>query len=503
MKKNKTLYRILIVAAFLVLFAGILFGISQLLAYLNTGADRSTMLHLDLERENYYVPEVLWESIENPGRPLEPANQEKIEQDYLDAWYVKNQALFTGDDAGIYDHYTKSARAKVRELISYNASEDISIESTTLSHHLTLDFYSADGTLAVLTDRNVRGVEQLYKNDEFVLQREFNNDYRIVLLLEDGFWRVRHFELLQTHPIKENKPVISSEIKNLAGLNYYPQDSPWDTFGENFDAAQIAADFKIIQDLQLNTIRIFLSYEDFKISENSNEKMEKLTNLLDQADKADLEVMVTLFDFYGDYGIQDWTLTNAYLKNIVDHMKDHPAVYAWDIKNEPDLDYDSREKRKVNAWLSQTITRLKELDSIHPVTIGWSTAAAAVELEDQVDLVSYHYYQDLEDLSATHQELKSKTKKPIVLQEIGWSSYHGLWNPFGMDEEDQAEKYTEFFTTQKRDSINYLSWTLYDFQEVPSSVAGSRPWRRNKQKYFGLIDVDGEKKPSYSAFLKK
>ena len=92
--------------AFLALFAGVLFSIGQLLAYLNTGADRSSMLHLDLERENYYVPQVVWESIENPGRPLEPANQAKIEQDYLDAWYVKNQALFTGDDVGIYDHYS-------------------------------------------------------------------------------------------------------------------------------------------------------------------------------------------------------------------------------------------------------------------------------------------------------------------------------------------------------------------------------------------------------------
>ncbi|SCX99337.1 Cellulase (glycosyl hydrolase family 5) [Nonlabens sp. Hel1_33_55] len=500
MKKNKALYRILIVAGFLALFSGVLFGISQLLAYLNTGADRSTMLHLDLERENYYVPEVVWKSIENPGRPMKPANKDKIEQDYLDAWFVKNQALLTGDDAGIYDHYTKSARAKVRELISYNAGENISIESTTLSHHLTLDFYSADGTLAVLTDREVRGVEQLYQNDEFIIQREFNNDYRIILLLEDGFWRVRHFELLETHPIEESALVISDEIKNLAGLNYYPQDSPWDTFGENFDSSQIATDFKVIQDLNLNTIRIFLSYKDFKISENSNEKMQRLKILLDQAEKADLKVMVTLFDFYGDYGIQDWTLTNSYLKNIVDHIKDHPAVYAWDIKNEPDLDYKSREKRKVNAWLSQTMTRLKEMDSIHPVTIGWSTAAAAINLENQVDVVSYHYYKDLEDLSKTHQELKSKTKKPIVLQEIGWSSYHGFWNPFGMDKEDQAEKYTEFFTTQKRDSINYLSWTLYDFEEVPSSVAGSRPWRVNKQKHFGLIATDGKKKPSYQSF---
>lgn len=493
----------MIVAGFIALFAGVLFGISQLLAYLNTGADRASMLHLDPKRENYYVPDVIWESIENPGRPLEIANQEKIEQDYLDAWYVKNRALFTSNDAGIYDHYTKSARAKVRELIAFNKEEKISIESTTLRHNISLEFYSADGTVAVLTDRNVIGTEQIYQNEKFVLQRDFNHDYRIILLLEDGFWRVRHFELLVTRAMNENPTSIAVNAQNLAGLNYYPQDSPWDTFGENYNESQIAEDFKIIKDLNLNTIRIFLSYEDFKIGKESNLKLKRLRSLLDTAEKADLQVMVTLFDFYGDYGIQDWTLTNAYLKNVVEKIKDHPAVFAWDIKNEPDLDYESRGKLNVEAWLSQTIGRIKEMDSIHPVTIGWSTATAAEALEDQVDIISYHYYQDLEELSETHKKLKSTTKKPIILQEVGWSSYNGFWNPFGMDEEDQAEKYADFFETQKRDSINYLSWTLYDFKEVPSTVAGTRPWRRNKQKHFGLIDTEGEKKLSYDSFAKR
>lgn len=490
----------LIIAAFLALFASVLFGISQLLAYLNTGADRSTMLHLDIERESYYVPEVIWESIENPGRPMETANQNKIEQDYLDAWYVKNLALFTGDDAGIYDHYTESAREKVRELIAYNAIQNIKIESTTLSHHITLDFYSADGTLAVLTDRKVHGTEQIYQNETFIQQREFNNDYRIILLLEDGFWRVRHFELLASHESEAPQPSIKLDPTTMAGMNYYPQESAWDTFGQAFDTTTIASDFNIIKDLKLNTIRVFLKYEDFKISNDSQTKMEKLKIVLDEAQKADLQVMITLFDFYGDYGIQDWTLTNAYLKNIVTEIKDHPAVYAWDLKNEPDLDYENREERNVNAWLSQTITQLKQLDAVHPVTIGWSTASAAVALENQVDFVSYHYYQDLEDLAAVHQQLKTKTDKPIVLQEIGWSSYSGLWNPLGFSEKDQANQYKLFFDIQEKEQINYLSWTLYDFEDIPENVAGTVPWRRNKQKNFGLISVDGSKKASYFTF---
>jgi len=69
MKINKLTYRSLIIIVFVSINAGILYGISQVLAFLNTGADRSQILHLDLTKEQYYTPEVIWESIENPGRP--------------------------------------------------------------------------------------------------------------------------------------------------------------------------------------------------------------------------------------------------------------------------------------------------------------------------------------------------------------------------------------------------------------------------------------------------
>ena len=497
MKTNKILYRVFILAAFVLVNAGILYGISQIIAYLNTGADRSKMLHLDVARGEYYLPDMNWQSIANPGRPLEQANQTKIENDYLDAWYVKNTALFTQEPAGIYDHYTSSARKKLLDLIDYNAKNKVSIQTTTLSHHLNLEFYSADGKLAVLTDRNVTGIEQVYQNDQLLQKRNFNDDYRIILLLEDGFWRIRHFEKLNIHDPEERFKTVAVEPQLIEGINYYPQESPWDTFGENFDPEVIAADFEIIRDLKLNTIRIFIGYEDFGKATVSEEKLQKLHLLLDEAKKAGLDVIVTLFDFYGNYDITDYTLTNKHLTGIVTAVKEHPALAAWDIKNEPDLDFENRGKQRVLFWLSQTLSKLKRLDPDHPVTIGWSSPDTALELRDEVDIISYHYYKDLEGLAAAHQDLKKQTSKPLVLQEIGISSYHGFWNPLGATEEGQEEFYEQFFKTQKRDSINYLSWTLYDFREIPERVAGMYPWRTKKQAFFGLINPEGVKGGAY------
>jgi hypothetical protein len=498
LKKNKIIYRIFIIAVFILVNAAVIYGISQVIAYLNTGADSSKILHLDIARTDYYLPEVTWVSIDNPGRPLAHENQKKIEQDYLDAWFVKNLALENNNTDGIYDHYTKSAREKVNALIAFNTAQKIAVRSTILNHHITLDFYSADGTVAIITDRRVSGIEKIYKNNKFITQREFNEDYRVILLLEDGFWRIRHFEKLAINEIAAAINSIPVGINQIKGLNYYPEKYPWDTFNRNVTSKTFAADFKIIKELDLNTIRVFIGYSDFGKAHVNVNKLEKLSILLDEAQKANLKVMITLFDFYGNYDIKNWTLTNQHLKAVVMKVSDHPALLAWDIKNEPNLDFENRDKKRVLSWLSQTIKALKQIDSIHPVTIGWSSHKAALTLKNEVDFISYHYYQNLEDLSKVHNSLKQETSKPVLLQEIGLSSYDGFWSFGGKDKEDQASFYTALLKIQKRDSINYLFWTLYDFDKIPNDVAGSLPWRKNKQAYFGIIDAAGVK-PAYTS----
>jgi hypothetical protein len=61
-------------------------------------------------------------------------------------------------------------------------------------------------------------------------------------------------------------------------------------------------------------------------------------------------------------------------------------------------------------------------------------------------------------------------------------------------------------TVIDREALPFMSWTLYDYPEVPWQVAGRAPWKRNPQRQFGLLDVEGRIKPSgkaYSEFLQK
>lgn len=220
--------------------------------------------------------------------------------------------------------------------------------------------------------------------------------------------------------------------------------------------------------------------------------------MLNVAETQELKVIVTLFDFYGDYKILDWTLTQRHAETIVTKFKNHKAILAWDIKNEPNLDFESRGKQNVLGWLEQMIFLVKSIDQQHLVTIGWSNMESAHLLQNKVDFVSFHYYDAAADFTQQYANLKSEiTDKPIVLGEFGQSSYGGFWKPFAGSENKQAKYYKAMQEVLKAENISYLAWTLYDFEEVPSKVVGSRPWRTNPQKKFGILDKDGNKKKAF------
>ncbi|PQJ31634.1 glycosyl hydrolase family 5 [Nonlabens arenilitoris] len=496
-RTNKNILRGGLILFYIFIIALITLGISSLYSYLNTGADRSTMLHTEQIQERYYIPIIEWDTSSIKGRPLDATTLQSVEEDYLNAWYVRVRALKNNSLTGIEDYYTANATAKITQLIDYNLSKKISVEMTTLEHHPKVEFFSEDGQLIVLTDTDVLVHEQLYKDGVFVNKSSSLNSYKIILLLEDGYWRIRQF--VKTSSTEKLKKVSSRPLNiNLKGINYYPRSAPWDTFGTQFHQDTIATDFKIIKDAGLNSIRIFVGYEDFGKEHVAVDKLERLQVLLDQAQIADIKVLVTLFDFYGNYTVSDWTMTQQHLLQVVQTIKDHDALLGYDIKNEPDLDYNSRNKEAVESWLEHMIYRIKLIDDMHPITIGWSNIISATALVDQVDFVTFHYYQPLNELESALTDLKNTTgHKKIAVTEYGVSSYSGLWNLMGSSEEEQANYHKEAQELLNKNKLAFMSWTLYDFESVPENVTGTYPWRRNPQKFYGFLDSRGKKKSSF------
>lgn len=500
---NKNILRGVLISSYIVIIAVCVYGISALYSYLNTGADRSTMLHTELKKIDQYLPKINWTPLNNEGRPMDRETLKAIENDYLDAWYVKSIAYKTNTKQGIEDYYTSNARQNIYNTVTTNSAEGITIASTSLEHHPTLEFFSEDGQLAVITDRNVVEYKRVYNTETLLLETTETSTYKVVLLLEDGFWRIRHMVKQQTEITKEKNSLIPINNLVIKGINYYPKETPWDVFGKGFNIETIAEDLKIIKTTGLNTIRVFVPYEDFGKANINPEKLEKLKQLLDTAEAQQLKVVITLFDFYGDYSVLDWTLTHRHAETLVSALKNHHAILAWDIKNEPNLDFESRNASLVTAWLKQMLLVVKSADPNHPVTIGWSNSDSANILKDEVDFVSFHYYESLDDLEATFTTLKENIpNKPIVLSEFGISSYSGFWNFFGSSEATQADYHKTAQAIIKQQNIPYMSWTLYDFNNVPKAVVGRLPWRRNIQKNFGFISIDGTKKMSFEFITK-
>ncbi|NRD19210.1 cellulase family glycosylhydrolase [Winogradskyella eckloniae] len=495
---NKNILRTILIASYIMIVALIISGVSALFSYLNTGADRSTMLHTEIKKVDQYAPKMNWEPLQNEGRPMDDQTLNAIQHDYLDAWYVKQIAYKSNKTAGIKDYYTDSARENLFAFIDLNKAQDISIEATTLSHNPTLEYFSQDGQLAVITDRNVIEYKRVFKAKDLILETKETATYQMVFLLEDGFWRIRHL-VKDSAGIYNNEPQqINVDSLNIKGINYYPQANPWNMFGDAFSKDTISKDFKIIKEAGLNSVRLFVQYEDFGKEHVDAKKIEKLKQTLDAAEANELKVVLTLFDFFGDYSIMNWTLNQRHAETVVNAVKDHNALLAWDIKNEPNLDFESRGKDNVIAWLDNMIDLVKTTDSIHPVTIGWSNTESATILKDKVDFISFHYYEDLENFDAAVAALKTEIpNKPLVLQEFGLSSYSGFWKPFGSSEEDQANYHKKIQEQIVANNLQFMSWTLYDFTDVPKDVVGSRPWRRNTQKRFGFIDSKGVKKEAF------
>lgn len=501
---NRNILRSVLVLSYITITAIILFGISSLYSYLNTGADRSSMLHTEIKKIDQYLPKLEWSPLQNEGRSMDLQTLNDIENDYLDAWYIKHVAYKTNTKIGLDDYYTENARKNIFNNIELNISENISIEGTTLEHHLTLDFFSEDGQLIVLTDKDVVEYKRIYQNETIVVETTERSTYKIILLLEDGFWRIRHLKKEKSSNYEHNFTPASNEVIAIKGINYYPQASPWDMFGDKFDTEIITKDFKIIKNSGLNSIRIFVPYGDFGKANVNPEKLNKLTQVLDLAEAEHLKVMVTLFDFYGDYSVLNWTLNQHHASIVVSALKNHKALLAWDIKNEPNLDFESRGKTNVVSWLNTMIHLVKSIDQKHPVTIGWSNTESATILSDKLDIITFHYYEGLNDLKNTYQGLKSEIKnKPIAITEFGLSSYSGLWNPFGHSEKNQADYHKQVQSIFNDNDINFMSWTLYDFVEIPKEVVGRLPWRKQTQGHFGFISKDGETKPAFEYISKE
>ncbi len=350
------------------------------------------------------------------------------------------------------------------------------------------------------------------------------------------------------------------------GVNYWPRRKAM-YWWSNFDAAEVDDEFAVIQELGLNVVRLFLLWDDFQPEPSSVDKS-ALANLVKVADIAaahNLGLDVTFFTGHmsGPNWAPRWLLgadqpsryfrevrqlvsqgkivpggyrnpftdplaleaERLLLRTVVGVLKDHPALWMWNLGNEPDLFAWPPDDQTGRAWVREMTSLIKSIDARHPVTIGLhggslneNNGLRVDQLFAETDIAVMHGYPmytnwargplDPDFLPFVCAATAALAGKPVLMEEFGgcteapgkpssvweWTAYGRPRKQFMASEEDFAE-----FIRQSLVALNQsgaLGAMIWCFADYTPDLWELPPCKESKhERFFGLVRPDGSLKP--------
>jgi endo-1,4-beta-mannosidase len=349
----------------------------------------------------------------------------------------------------------------------------------------------------------------------------------------------------------------------ILGVNYWPRKKAM-YWWSDFDAGEVQEEFSLIRELGLTVVRIFLLWEDFQPESDQISKicMQKLEKVCDIAESQNLKLDVTFFTGHmsgpswapgwmlqgeksnyirqvvSDGKIVDSGYLNPFddeimltaqklqLREIVRLLKEHPAIWCWNLGNEPDLFAWPASDLVGEKWASELIDTIHEIDPVHPVTCGLHIASLLYNNGLRIDQIfakadfavmhSYPMYMlalardplDTEFVPFTCALTNALSGKPVLMEEFGGCtappgkrSFYWEWTGYGQE--------TQQFMASEDDLAAYYAAVLPRLVDV--GVIGVMPWcfadyhpslwdrpplvESRHERFFGLVRPDGSLKP--------
>lgn len=285
------------------------------------------------------------------------------------------------------------------------------------------------------------------------------------------------------------------------GVNYYPSRAPWRRFLTESDLISIARELDLLAASGVNTIRIFAWHAALFQCAGSGvvpkpEGFARLDGTLRLAAERGLRVLLTLND------LPDLLVRPLYTQSevadaqslfIVARYRDEPAILAFDLRNEGDIDYVRGYARSADviAWLNQLAPRVRQAAPNHLITAGWNEGSLATE--SAVDFLSFHHWRSAENLRQRINGLRAGSRKPILLQELGYPARSGNRAALA----DQANKLEAAIrAAENANLLGWLLWTAFDFPTDATCIPPACPSADNAEHHFGLWTVDYTPKPA-------
>lgn len=438
---------------------------------------------------------ITWEAPATPlDRALTDVDRAQVGRALGAGWHALATAQAAGRPDLLVDVFIGPALERARQSVADASAHGGRI--AILSQTVTPLFFHADGTLlqldiAMTASRFVTGSDEALRHHEVTTDRT-----RVTLERQTMGWRILSVERRESQILQARAP--RPVPLGLRGINYYPAATPWSAFWANYDPDQTTRDLARVRDLGANTVRIFLGQGAFGDTETRAAALEHLRHFLTAADAAGLWVMPTLFDMRDGYGPGGWAADAVWLGEVLPVLAAAPAVVAVDIKNEPDLDFETHGEALVTAWLRTMAALCHQHAPGLALTVGWSRAEAAGRLTDVLDLVTYHDYAATGGAAERLEMVRAAALgRPVMVTEIGASAFSLLagWPGSPTRQADHLTQMAEGLTA----ADGVLIWTLYDFAEADAAAVGRSPWVRRLQENYGLFTTDGVEKPAAAA----
>jgi len=126
--------------------------------------------------------------------------------------------------------------------------------------------------------------------------------------------------------------------------------------------------------------------------------------------------------------LQQWApLFALYVNSVVTAVRESPALFLWDIMNEPVSGY-----APLDLWLDAHIYQVRALDPNHGVTVGIALPMHQSQaLVDQLDVLSFHPYAILKETYLDHLDEARMTAASAAGGPIPVLATEGLGGPGG------------------------------------------------------------------------
>ena len=246
-------------------------------------------------------------------------------------------------------------------------------------------------------------------------------------------------------PAMADKPL--KDYSFIRGVNY----------GLTADPAILERDLGFAKRINLNSTRIWLNYQAYE--REPQVYLDRLRNFIRTSHRLGFSTMPILWN--GNSLNPDILKPefhprgDAYVKAIVEAVKDEPGLLMWDIMNEPFTNdyYDrapaevkNKREGEITAFVRYYLTNVQKVDPVNATTVGYTFSRQLEPTADLVDVLTFHDYTNtrasVEDVYRIAEEVSRKFGKPMMNSETGCIA---RGNPYDMVLQIAEEHHTGWY----------------------------------------------------------